>query len=137
MSARRWTGRRGDLWGESIGSGIWRRPSPLRLSSLKQADKQPVPQPLTSPRLYVTLSRVTISPQAQAIYHKLLPLVEALRKGQKVPQTVADFDARYAQTLARAEASTEPALKALGVIDTYLHMGGVGVLETSAAELSG
>ena len=73
---------------------------------------------------------VTISPQAQAIYHRLLPLVEALRKGQKVPQTVADFDARYTQTLARAEASTEPALKALGVTDTYLHMGDVGVLET-------
>ena len=73
---------------------------------------------------------VTISPQAQAIYHRLLPLVEALRKDQKVPQTVADFDARYTQTLARAEASTEPALKALGVTDTYLHMGDVGVLET-------
>ncbi len=73
---------------------------------------------------------LTISPQAQAIYHRLLPLVEALRKGQKVPQTVADFDARYTQTLARAEASTGPVLKALGVTDTYLHMGDVGVLET-------
>jgi acetyl esterase/lipase len=72
----------------------------------------------------------TISPQAQAIYHRLLPLVEAMRKGQRVPQTVAEFDARYTQTLVRAEASTGPVLKALNVTDTYLHMGGVGVLET-------
>ncbi len=72
----------------------------------------------------------TISPQAQAIYHQLLPIVEALRKTQKVPQTAADFDARYQQTLVRAEPGAEAAVKALGVTDTYTEMGGVGVLET-------
>lgn len=72
----------------------------------------------------------TISPQAQAVYRQLLPIVEALRKTQKVPQTAADFEARYQQTIARAEPGAEAAVKALGVADTYTRMGGVGVLET-------
>jgi monoterpene epsilon-lactone hydrolase len=72
----------------------------------------------------------TISPQAQAIYRQLLPMVEAIRKTQKVPQTVAEFDARYAETIARAEPGAEAMVKAMGVTDTYTHMNGVGVLET-------
>jgi acetyl esterase/lipase len=73
---------------------------------------------------------ITISPQAQEIYHRLLPLVEAIRKTQKVPQAAAEFEARYTDTIARAEPRAEAAVKALGVTDTYKQMNGVGVLET-------
>jgi len=72
----------------------------------------------------------TISPEARAIYEKLLPLVIARRKQYTIPQTLADFDAHYAETLARAEATTGPLVKKLGVVNTDLRLGGVGVLET-------
>lgn len=70
----------------------------------------------------------TISPEARAIYQKLLPLVAARRSQQKIPQTLADFDANYAEVLARAEAQTAPLLKMLGVTSTDMRLGDVGVL---------
>jgi acetyl esterase/lipase len=71
-----------------------------------------------------------ISPEAHAIFEKMLPFATRRRLTQKIPKTVADFDANYVEVLARAEAQTEPLLKALGVATADLHLGGVGVLET-------
>ena len=73
---------------------------------------------------------LAISPEAHAIFEKLLPLADQRRLTQKFPSTLAEFDANYAQVLERASAQTEPLLKALGVATTDLHLGGVGVLET-------
>src|ERR1700722_19448943 len=53
----------------------------------------------------------TISPQAHAIFEKLLPGVKAHRATRKIPQTRADFDANYKEQLARAEAGVGPLLK--------------------------
>ena len=71
-----------------------------------------------------------ISPQAHAIYEKLLPGVKAHRATRKIPETAADFDANYKEQLARAEAGSAPMLKALGVSPVEKTMGGVGVVET-------
>src|SRR5271155_1265168 len=57
----------------------------------------------------------TISPQAHAIFEKLLPGVKAHRATRIIPQTPAEFDANYKDQLARAEAGVGPILKALGV----------------------
>jgi epsilon-lactone hydrolase len=72
----------------------------------------------------------TVSPEARAIFERLLPLVDAHRAEYTIPKTLADFDANYAKILARAEANTAPLLKKLGVANAELHIGGVGVYET-------
>jgi monoterpene epsilon-lactone hydrolase len=72
----------------------------------------------------------TISPQARAIFEKMLPGVKAHRATRIIPQTAAEFDANYKDQLARAEAGVEPMLKALGVTPVAKTMNGVGVLET-------
>src|SRR5215469_12885809 len=75
----------------------------------------------------------TISPQAHAIFEKLLPGVKAHRATRKIPQTTADFDANYKEQLARAEAGAGPLIKALGATVLETKMGGVGVVETTPA----
>lgn len=72
-----------------------------------------------------------ISPQAHAIFEKMLPGVIARRKDLTLPHTPAEFDARNAAIVTRAEAGVAPLIKALGVTDDYLQMGGVGVLKTT------
>ncbi len=72
----------------------------------------------------------TISPEARAIFQKLLPVVAARRAQQKIPQTLADFDANYAEVQTRALAQTAPLLKMMGVTATDMQLGDVGVLET-------
>ena len=73
----------------------------------------------------------TISPQAHAIFGKLLPGVKAHRATRKIPETLADFDANYKEQLAHAETGAEPLIKALGVTLTEKTMNGVGVVETA------
>jgi epsilon-lactone hydrolase len=73
----------------------------------------------------------TISPQAHAIFEKLLPGVEAHRATRKIPETLADFDANYKEQLANAEAGVGPIVKALGVSLAEKTMNGVGVVETT------
>lgn len=71
-----------------------------------------------------------ISPEAHAIFERLLPAARQRRLTQKYPTTPEEFDSNYAEVLARAEAQTKPLLEALGVATADLKMGGVGVLET-------
>ena len=71
-----------------------------------------------------------ISPEAHAIFERMLPIVAKQRLTQKIPKTLEEFDANYAEILARAQAQTEPFLKTTGVANSDLKMGGVGVLET-------
>jgi acetyl esterase/lipase len=91
---------------------------------------QAKPEEATSPQDLRDFIPQTISPEARALFEKLLPLVDARRKEYTIPKTLADFDANYAKILARAEANTAPLLKKLGVTNAELHMGGVGVYET-------
>lgn len=72
----------------------------------------------------------TVSPEARAIFEKLLPIVEADHRNWKPPRTLADFDANYKKVLKRAQAGTDATLKRLGITPIYTHMNGVGVLET-------
>jgi monoterpene epsilon-lactone hydrolase len=71
-----------------------------------------------------------ISPEAHAIFERMLPIVAKRRLTQKIPKTLEEFDANYAEVLAHAQAQTEPFLKTTGVANADLKMGGVGVLET-------
>jgi acetyl esterase/lipase len=91
---------------------------------------QAKPEEATSPQDLRDFIPPTISPEARALFEKLLPLVDARRKEYTTPKTLADFDANYAKILARAEANTAPLLKKLGVTNAELHMGGVGVYVT-------
>ncbi len=72
----------------------------------------------------------TISPQAHAIFEKLLPVVKAHRANRIVLKTEADFDANYKQMLARSEAGLPEMLKQMGVSPIAKKLAGVGVLET-------
>ena len=71
-----------------------------------------------------------ISPEAHAIFERMLPIVAKRRLTQNIPKTLEEFDANYAEILAHAQAQTEPFLKSTGVANSDLKMGGVGVLET-------
>lgn len=85
------------------------------------------PQPVQDLRDFIP---DTVSPQAHAIFEKLLPGVKAHRATRIIPQTPAEFDANYKEQLARAEAGVGPILNALGVSPVEKKMDGVGVLET-------
>jgi acetyl esterase/lipase len=73
----------------------------------------------------------SISPQAHAIFEKMLPGVKARRATRKVMKTDADFEANYKMMEARSLAGTNAALKQLGITPVYETLGGVGALETT------
>jgi epsilon-lactone hydrolase len=74
----------------------------------------------------------TISPQARAIFEKLLPGVKARRKDWKDPVTLADFDALYKKMTLPLEATVAPTLKAMGApMPVRTKMNGVGVVITT------
>ena len=85
----------------------------------------PAPAPSQDLRDFVP---ATVSPEARAIFERLLPLVDAHRAEYTVPKTLADFDANYAKIIARAEANTAPLLKKLGVANAELNLVGLCVL---------
>jgi acetyl esterase/lipase len=72
-----------------------------------------------------------ISPEAHAIYEKLLPGVAARRPTLKIPHTLAEFDARNAVVVAGSLPGADAAIKALGVTAIERTLGGVGVFETT------
>lgn len=72
----------------------------------------------------------TISPQARAIYEKLIPLVVKQRATSTPPRTLAEFDARRAEGIERAAAQSAPLLKKLNVSPVDLRLGDVDVVET-------
>src|SRR5258708_20617786 len=73
----------------------------------------------------------TISPQARAIYEKLLPIAAAHRAEAKIPHTLAEFDARHDSDIARTEAATLATLKSLNIAVRETQLGGVNVIEST------
>ena len=73
----------------------------------------------------------TISPQARAIYEKLLPIAAAHRAEVKIPHTLAEFDARHDSDIARTEAATLATLKSLNIAVRETQLGGVNVVEST------
>jgi epsilon-lactone hydrolase len=73
----------------------------------------------------------TISPEARAIYEKLLPIVAAHRAEAKIPHTLAEFDARHDSDIARTEAGVLAALKSLNIAVRETQLGGVNVVEST------
>jgi len=73
----------------------------------------------------------TISPQARAIYEKLLPIAAAHRAEVKIPHTLAEFDARHDSDIARTEAATLATLKSLNIAVRETQLGGVKVVEST------
>jgi len=74
---------------------------------------------------------VTISPEARAIYEKLLPVVAAHRAEAKIPHTLAEFDALHDGDIARTEAGVLAALKTLNIAVRETQLGGVNVVEST------
>ncbi|MGH8529935.1 MAG: alpha/beta hydrolase [Nevskiales bacterium] len=72
----------------------------------------------------------SISPQARAIYEKLIPLVVMRRAVQTTPRTLAEFDARRAEAIASAEPKNAALLKKLNVTSADMRLGGISVVET-------
>lgn len=75
----------------------------------------------------------SISPQARAIFEKMLPPAIFIQDSFKKPETIADFDALYQSNVKGSVASAAALAKALGVTSADLNLGGVGVLETKPA----
>ncbi len=75
-----------------------------------------------------------VSPEARAIYEKLLPPVIARRKDLKIPHTLAEFDARNAAIVAGCTPGADATIKAMGVATAERRLGGVGVFETTPAQ---
>jgi acetyl esterase/lipase len=73
----------------------------------------------------------TISPEARAIYEKLLPIAAAHRAETKIPHSLAEFDARHDSDIARNEPSVLAALKALNIAVSESQLGGVTVVEST------
>src|SRR5258708_6597048 len=73
----------------------------------------------------------TISPQARAIYEKLLPIAAAHRAEAKIPHTLAEFDARHDSDIARTEAATLATLKSLNIAVREPQLGGVNLIEST------
>lgn len=73
----------------------------------------------------------TVSPEARAIYEKLLPLVAAHRAEAKIPRTLAEFDARHDSDIARTEAAALAASKASNISVRETQLGGVNVVEST------
>jgi monoterpene epsilon-lactone hydrolase len=73
----------------------------------------------------------TVSPEARAIYDKLLPLAAAHRAEAKIPLTQADFDARHDADIARGEPAALAAAKAQNVTVREETLGGITVMEST------
>jgi epsilon-lactone hydrolase len=73
----------------------------------------------------------TISPEARAIYEKLLPLAAAHRAEAKIPGTPAEFAALHDADIARTEAGTLASLKARNIAVREMQLGGVNVVEST------
>jgi monoterpene epsilon-lactone hydrolase len=73
----------------------------------------------------------TVSPQARAIYEKLLPLAAAHRAEAKIPHTLAEFDARHDSDIVRTEAAALAASKASHISIRETQLGGVSVIEST------
>ncbi|HEY0105520.1 MAG TPA: alpha/beta hydrolase [Rhizomicrobium sp.] len=71
-----------------------------------------------------------VSPEARAIYQKLLPGVAARRMNLRIPHTLAEFDARDAANVAGSTPGADATIKALGAATAEFKLGGVGVFET-------
>jgi monoterpene epsilon-lactone hydrolase len=84
------------------------------------------PQPPANPRAYIP---DTISPQAHAIFEKLLPGAIRAMAMMPVLKTDADFDAFRAKMLGPSEAQSDAAVKALGATAVSSRLGGVGIVE--------
>jgi acetyl esterase/lipase len=73
----------------------------------------------------------TVSPEARAIYEKLLPLAAARREEAKIPHTLAEFDARHDSDIARTEAAALAASRASHISIRETQLGGVSVVEST------
>jgi len=73
----------------------------------------------------------TISPEARAIYERLLPIAAAHRAEAKIPHTLAEFDALHDSDIARTEAGALAALKSLNIAVRETQLGGVNVMEST------
>jgi acetyl esterase/lipase len=73
----------------------------------------------------------TVSPEARAIYEKLLPIAAAHRAETKIPHTLAEFDARHDADIARTEAEALATLKSLNIAVRETQLGGVHVIEST------
>jgi epsilon-lactone hydrolase len=76
----------------------------------------------------------TVSPEARAIYEKLLPLTAAHRAEAKIPHTLAEFDARHDSDLARTEAAALTVSKSSHISIRETQLGGVNVVESTPPE---
>lgn len=72
----------------------------------------------------------TISPQARAIYEKLLPIVERRRAKTPIPHTYAQFHALYEADIKSSLKQNAPLLKRLHVSTKDLVLNGVGAVQT-------
>lgn len=77
----------------------------------------------------------SVSPQAHAIYERLIPLVAARNAAQGVPRTLEDFAALRVKEQAEAESRNAPLLKKLAVSAVETQFDGVGVLDIRPADL--
>ncbi len=73
----------------------------------------------------------TVSPEARAIYDKLLPGAAAHHAAMKVPHTLAEFDALHDANVANADANAAALVKSLNIIVRDSRLGGVDVVETT------
>src|ERR1700722_6839529 len=117
------------------GTALWRklnyRPSAIltTLMALTAANSSFADDPATTNLRSFIPS--TISPEARAIYEKLLPIVAAHRAAAKIPHTLAEFDARHDSDIARTEAGVLAALKSLNIAVRETQLGGVNVVEST------
>ncbi len=73
----------------------------------------------------------SVSPEAAAIYLRMLPVVKPRWDVHANPVTAADFQKRHDDDVARAIAAQGPGLQALKVVITETKLGGVDVVETT------
>jgi monoterpene epsilon-lactone hydrolase len=73
----------------------------------------------------------TVSPEARAIYNKLLPVAAAHRAAQTIPHTLAEFDARHDDDIAHAEPAAAAAAKAANVVVRESTLAGVKIVEAT------
>ena len=73
----------------------------------------------------------TISPEARAIYEKLLPIAAAHRAEATIPRTPAEFEALHDADIARTEAGALASVKARNIAVRETQLGGVNVIEST------
>ncbi len=72
----------------------------------------------------------TVSPEAQAVYQRMLPHVKGRWDKHNNPKTAADFQKLHDADVAGSIAASEANLKAQNVAITETTLGGVGIVET-------